>query len=188
MRKRLYIDPELQFPLVLSLILLVTGQALFVGWGFYKAVEVARQWDRADQAYQFFKVLLLTIVPVVGVNFAAGLWISNKIAGPLARIRRALSEISRGDLEQEITTRNTDLLQTHVQELNRMAQTLRRLIYRDRGFVEEADELLSRCQAQLDQSDGLSGQAKTELQRLLDGAKSRLSIINAHFLKGRPKP
>ncbi|MFH1618813.1 MAG: hypothetical protein ABIG11_02815, partial [bacterium] len=111
-RWQFYIDPEIQFPLIISLILLITLQAFLFGWGFYKAITIAKEWERPDQVFQFFKVLIVTVVPVVAVNFAVGTFITHKIAGPILKIRRTMSEISRGNLEGEVILRKGDLLQS----------------------------------------------------------------------------
>jgi methyl-accepting chemotaxis protein len=184
LRKRFYVDPELQFPIILALIVLVTGQGVFVGWAFGRLVSLARGWDQPDQVARFFWTLASTLVPVVVFNFAIGVWLSHKIAGPLHRIRRAVTEITRGNLEVEVSERSGDLLGAHVHDTARMVETLRRLIYRDHGFAIEADEYLSKIR-DWGAKRGLPESAKKELQELLDGAKSRLSIINAHFMKGK---
>ncbi|MEK7381785.1 MAG: hypothetical protein AAB262_00700 [Elusimicrobiota bacterium] len=185
MRRRYYVDSELQFPMILALIALVTVEGVFIGWGFSRAAALARDWRRLDQAASFFKVLLLTVVPLVVGNFVIGTWLSHKIAGPLVRMRRMMTEIARGNLEVEISERKGDLLHSHVREMGRMTETLRRLIYRDHAHAAEVDTLLTQCRQRLDKSEGLREAERRELGALLDEAKSRLSIINTHFLKGR---
>lgn len=184
-RSRVYIDPELQFPIVLAFILLATIEGLFVGAGFYKLIALAKEWDRPNQAFEFFVVLGLTIVPVVAFNFALGIWISHKIAGPLVQIRRALNEAARGNLEVEVSVRDGDLLRAPVQDVNRLVQTLRRLVYRDYGYVSEADAMLTSCKERLTRGKKLEAGDFEDLQQLLNHAKAKLSIVNAHFMKGR---
>lgn len=183
-RRALYVDPELQFPLILGLIVLVTAEGLFVGWGAAEAVAAARDWRRPDHAARAFLLLLGVVVPVVAANFLAGAWLTNRVAGPLRRIREALREVARGNLEARVATRAGDLLGAHVLEANRMIETLRRLLYRDRGHALEADAILARCRARLE-APGLPAELRAELGRELDEARSRLSVINHHFMKGR---
>lgn len=184
-RRRIYIDPDVQLPIILLLLFLVPFEGVLVGWGFSKSMALARQWDRPDQAFQFFKALLLTLVPLVAVNFAIGMWFTHKIVGPLSRMRQAMAEISRGNLEVEIALRKGDFLHQHAAEMNRMLETLRRLVYRDHGHAKETDEILSQCRKWLEKRKDVSEPARKELEKLLDGAQSRLSIINAHFMKGK---
>lgn len=185
LRRRLYVDPEVQFPMILALILIVTAEGLFVGWGLMKAVAAAKEWSNPDQVVRFFSIIAGTIVPVVAVNFTLGAWLTNKVAGPLLRFRQGMAEVARGNLEGEVALRQGDFLQSHAREMNRMLETLRRLIYRDRKHAEEADEILTRCLERLEKAKGLSDGAYKELRHSIDGAKSRLSIINHHFLKGK---
>lgn len=184
-RRRFYIDPEIQFPLIVSLILLITIQGFLVGWGFYKAIAIAKDWQRPDQMLQFFKALALTIVPIVLVNFLVGTYLSHKVAGPLYKMRRTMSEIARGNLEGEVLLRRGDLLQSCALDFNEMMQTLRRLIYRDHKHADEANLILSECETWLAKRKSLPAGEREELQKLLKDAKSRLSVINTHFLKGR---
>jgi methyl-accepting chemotaxis protein len=184
-RRRVYIDQDIQLPIILLLLFLVPLEGVLVGWGFSKSIVAARQWDRPDQAFQFFKILLLTLVPLVAVNFAIGMWFTHKIVGPLARMRLALAEISRGNLEFQISLRKGDFLHQHAAEMNRMVETLRRLIYRDHGHAAETDQILLQCRDWLAQRKDIPEAERKELQQLLNGAQSRLSIINAHFMKGK---
>ena len=185
LRQRFYVDPELQFPLVLALIFLVTSQGIFVGWGFSKAMALARDWQRPEQAVDFFKTLLFTLLPLVVVNFLAGVWLSHKIAGPLLRLKRAMAEVARGNLEVDVSDRSGDLLHSHVHEMARMVQTLRRMIYRDQEHAAETDAILTECRAWLAKRRDLPEDSRKELGALIDGAKARLCIINAHFMKGK---
>jgi len=187
MRRRYYVDSELQFPMILALIALVTVEGAFVGWGFSRAAALARDWQRLDQVAAFFKSLLLTVVPLVIGNFVIGAWLSHKIAGPLVRMRHAMTEIARGNLEVGISERKGDLLHSYVREMGRMEETLRRLIYRDRKHAAETDALLTRCRQWLAARKNLGETERRELSALIDEAKSRLGIINTHFMKGRPE-
>lgn len=187
LRRRFYISPDVQLPIIVSLILLVTAESFLVGWGFSRAIALARQWDRADQALEFFKVVMLTAVPTVAANFFFGAWLSNKLAGPLERMRAAMNEVARGNLEAELSLRGGDILHAHATDFNRMVQTLRRLIYRDHQHAKETDEYLTRLRERLEASS-LPDAEKAELKKLINEAKNRMSIVNAHFLKGKERP
>ena len=184
-RTRFYLDPDVQFPLVALLIVLVTLEGCFVGWGFYKAVIIAQQWQRAHFIGDFVLVVLATIVPMVILNFVLGTYFSHKIAGPLSQMRRAMSEISRGNLESDISLRKGDLLQEFALDFNRMLETLRRLIYRDHQNARDADKILSECRGKLEAQGKITEEARSELEKLVNNAKSSIGIINAHFMKGQ---
>ncbi len=183
-RHRYYIDPDTQLPLVLGLIFIVTFEGALVGCGVHQAVRIAQDWQNARQIFEFFAVLIGTLLPLVGVNFWLGTWFTHKVIGPVARIRRAMSEIARGNLDCEITLRDGDFLRAHVQDVNSAIQAIRRLIYRDRQYVREADDILTQCRDRLANAD-VPGAPRDEINKLIAQAKSRLSIVNAHFVKGK---
>jgi hypothetical protein len=69
-----------------------------------------------------------------------------------------------------------------------MLQTLRTLLYRDHQFAAEATEILAECQKlTAGQKAGEPG-SPGGIDGLLNEARSKLSVINHHFLKGRRKP
>lgn len=184
-RRELFIDSQVQFPLMLALLALVAVEGTVVGWALTKLLAAARQWDRPDQAALFFKTLVITLLPLFAANWALGAWLSGKLARPLLALRRGLTEIARGNLEVEVAPRPGDLLGDHLQGLNKTTETLRRLIYRDHAHAAEVVELMGQAQAWLSRHKDLPEPSRKELQAVIDGAKSRLSIINNHFMKGR---
>ena len=121
----------------------------------------------------------------MGANFFLGLWLSHKVAGPLLKMREAVGEVTRGNLEVEVAIRKGDLLHEHIKDLNRMVETLRRLLYRDHKHVEEVNVIMTQCREAVARRKDLPEGARKEMNAFIDGAKSRLSIINAHFMKGR---
>ena len=124
-------------------------------------------------------------MPVVIVNFALGTYLSHKIAGPLSKIKRAAGEIERGNLEVEVKLREGDLIQSYAVEFNNLLQTLRRLIYRDHDHAQEADKFLTETLQWLSSGKEPGDAGKNQAVKLINGAKSKLSVINKHFMKGR---
>ncbi len=183
MRRKLYVDPELQFPIIAYLILFVTVEGALVGWGFSKAIEIAGDWRRPEIVWDFFKIAAWTFLPMIAANFAFGSYLSNKIAGPLWRMRQAMHAITRGDLDEDIMPRRRDLLQDHAADFNLMLQSLRHVARRDAAAAREAEELLARLRERLASADG-SVKNKEELGRLVNEAKAKISLIGSHFAKG----
>ncbi len=184
-RRKFYVDPGLQFPLIAGFILVVCVEGGLIGWGVSALVAVARQWDRPDQAAAFLRLLAVLIVSVVSMNFLLGVYVTHKIAGPLERLRRGMAQVARGNLEEEILLRRGDLLGEFTHGFNQMVEALRHLIYRDHRFVTEANEFLTQCQQRISPDRAPGAGDLEELRRLIKEAKSRLSIINDHFMKGR---
>lgn len=184
-RRKFYVDPVLQFPLIAGFILVVCVEGGLIGWGISALVAVARQWDRPDQAAAFLRLLAVLVMSVVAVNLMLGIYVTHKIAGPLERLRRGMAQVARGNLEEEILIRRGDLLSGFTHGFNQMVDALRHLIYRDHRFVAEANELLTQCQQRISSDRGPGAGDREALQHLVKEAKSRLSIINDHFMKGR---
>lgn len=182
LRRRHYIDPEAQLPMILGLIFLATFEGILVGWGFHQALIIAQDWKNAQQIMKFFSILILTIVPLVGVNFWLGMRLTHKLIGPISRVRQAMSEIAHGNLDCEVSLREGDFLRSYVQDVNFAIQALKRLIYRDRQYAKESDEILTQCRDRLAKPD-IPESARVEIGKLIAQAKSRLSIVNAHFVK-----
>lgn len=185
MKHKFYIDPELQFPLIGWLILLVTLQGLFVGWGFHRAISIAQQWERPDQMIAFFATICLIILPIVIFNFAFGSYLSYKIAAPLDKVRRAIEQTSKGNLEEEVMLREGELLAGHIEQVNDMIRRLRHILYRDYGYVGEVNETLTQVQTWLAGQEHLKAQERKDIQKLIASAKSNLSIIGAYFMRGK---
>ncbi len=183
-RKRYFIDTEIQLPLTLGLIFIATVEGVFVGWGLSRIIYLASDWQNARQILEFFAFLVITFLPMVAVNFWLSAWFTHRMIGPLSRARKALSSIVEGNLECEIVPREGDFLRHYLEDVNAAVRTLKRLIYRDHQYVQETVELLNQCRDKIENS-GLSIEAKSDIQKLISQAKSRLSIVNVHFVRHR---
>jgi methyl-accepting chemotaxis protein len=183
-RKRYFIDTEIQLPLTLGLIFIATVEGVFVGWGLSRIIYLASDWQNARQILEFFAFLVITFLPMVAVNFWLSAWFTHRMIGPLSRARKALSSIVEGNLECEIVPREGDFLRHYLEDVNAAVRTLKRLIYRDHQYVQETVELLNQCRDKIENS-GLSSEAKSDIQKLISQAKSRLSIVNVHFVRHR---
>jgi nitrogen fixation/metabolism regulation signal transduction histidine kinase len=171
--------------MVITLSVIVGLQALLLAWGLHYAATASADVPRPDQQLYFFKAALLFLVPVVAVNAALGAFLAEKLVKPLERMRRAMAEVARGNLEHPFESDPDELLQAYTAECEHMLDTLRRLLYRDRGHADEANERLTRCQSILDGRDRLGKEEREKVEALLAEAKSYLSMVNDHFLKGK---
>ncbi len=183
-RRRYFIDTEIQLPLTLGLIFIATVEGVFVGWGLSRIIHLAFDWQNARQILEFFAFLVMTFLPMVLINFWLSAWFTHRMIGPLSRARKALSSVVEGNLECEIIPREGDFLRHYLEDVNSAVRTLKRLIYRDHQYVQETVELLNQCRDKIE-SSGLPSEAKNDLQKLISQAKSRLSIVNVHFVRHR---
>ncbi len=179
------VDRDILIFAVVILILLVGSQSFIVGWGLNKAAALTSEIKRQpDHLLAFIKWLALIILPLVAVNAAIGLWIARAVSAPLMRIKTALNEVTRGNLEYEFILPPTELLQNYTKDCYTMLQTLRRLTYRDRQSVLEAGSFLEQCRELLARPSSEGSPDSAKIIELLNLARSEISVINHHFTKG----
>ena len=78
--RSLYIEPELQFRFVISLVILITLESLFVGRGLMKLLFLSGEWQRPTLIGDFFWSLFWLLVPLVVFTTLLGLYWSLRIA------------------------------------------------------------------------------------------------------------
>jgi methyl-accepting chemotaxis protein len=79
---------------------------------------------------------LITVATVFVVIF-----VSHRIAGPLYRFEKELSEIAHGDLTKVVQLRKRDEVTEMAENLNRMTSSLRARLLEIRGLLDEASKL-----------------------------------------------
>jgi methyl-accepting chemotaxis protein len=179
-KRRIYfIETELQFWFVVILISVVSVEGIFIGYGMSRLLSIASQWQRTNMALDFFITLIVMLAVLIGVNFALGIYLSHKIAGPIYKLRKVMEEMKKGNLSHAIQTRPGDMLKNFVMEFNDTISKLNKLIHRDRGFVQNALEKLDQCQEIL-KGKNSAGKIR-EVQKMILGIKSLLVIVNTHF-------
>ena len=175
----------LRLLLIVGLIVVVGLQAFLVGWALDRAAAVSLMIERPARLMHFFELLLFILVPVVALNAGLGAYLAHKLVRPLERIRLALSEVTRGNLEHPFESQPDELLRAYTAECEKTLETLRRLLYRDRGHADEANDRLSRLNSLLEKSGRLSKEDQATAETMIAEAKSYLSLVNDHFLKGK---
>ena len=73
-----------------------------------------------------FWVMLLELLVLVPAIAWIGILLTHKVAGPLVRIRAALAKMTQGERDIHITLRKGDALVDLAEDINRLAETLRR--------------------------------------------------------------
>ncbi len=174
------IDKDILIAAILILVLLLGVEGIAIGWAVNHAALQVSQVPRPDRVLAFARWWVIILAPFVALNAALGAWLAYRLSTPLWRIREALREVTAGNLEVELAAGPGELLGGYTQECRDMLQTLRRLIYRDRRSAEEVSALLAQGQELLREP----GHEK-KLGQLLTEARSTLSVVNHHFMKGR---
>lgn len=172
--RSLWVDGDIQFRFVAQLILVVMAEGLFVGTGIIRLLMLSQDWSRPNLVFDFFWQLLTLVLPLLLVNGFLGLYWSSRIARPAKALEKGLKQIRDGKLPVTVELEEDDSLRGVTENFNETAYTLNQLLTRDYKLVREAMAELEKCE------DAKGG----ELSKILKSARSKLSIVNAHFFKG----
>lgn len=184
--ENLAVDTDLVVACMAVFILLGAVEGPLLAWGLALAASATADLARPDRLLAFTSKAAAIIVPLAAVNAALGALAGYRLSVPLARLRKALQEVARGNLEHEMGDEAGEMLASYTDECRKTLESLRRLIYRDRDFAKEASACLEKC---LDLLEGMQpSEKKQKLDELLNHARSRLCIVNEHFTKGQGLP
>lgn len=178
------VDEELLVVIVALLLLLVGAEGVYLGWGMNKAGQWAASAPIADRTLTFVKWFAAILSPVVVLNAALGAYAARVLSAPLIHMRRALNEAARGNLKHELDLPAEGFLSEYTNDCRRTLETIRRLIYRDHASAREAGALLAQCQELVEKGEAGAPERK-KISELLNKARSQLSVINHHFVRGR---
>jgi len=70
--------------------------------------------------------IVLELVVLIPLVSWLGIFLTHRVAGPLVRIRAALSQMAKGDFDIHLQLRKGDALMDLAEDINRLAEFLRR--------------------------------------------------------------
>ena len=127
-RRRLFADPSLQGRLCLRVALYWCGCLLIVsiGLGCLTVVDESPQsWSElVDQFWGKYRPVLILSLLAMPLALFDCLVLSNRYAGPLLRLRRAMKQLADAESVAPLSLRERDLLQELVSDFNRTAARL----------------------------------------------------------------
>jgi methyl-accepting chemotaxis protein len=127
--------------------------------------------------WPIFFVMGLALVMNIFSVFILGLIMTNRIAGPLYALIRAMRQTGRGDFNAHLAVRSTDDLKYVVRHFNDMAASLSRLTKEDIDFIENlqqsANEIHNRLGSDPEQQQTAS--MLVHLMKEMQDLKVRLS-------------
>ncbi len=109
---------------------------------------------------------LITLALVTVATVFVVLYVSHKIAGPLFRFEKELSEIAEGDLTKVVKLRSKDEVTDMADSLNKMTASLR--------------ERLKELQGELDEAAGIALEENAS-ERLVDKLKQAQETVHGRF-------
>lgn len=128
MRKRLFVDPKVQGALVLRVALywitcLITATLMLLCWRILTGPARLFYTHFDDMWFHFGPALIASFVllPIVMVDIVR---LSNRFAGPLLRLRRAMHALAQGEHVEPIHFRDGDFWQEIADEFNAIAERM----------------------------------------------------------------
>lgn|GEM_PF-1057226 len=179
-RTEIYINDVFQFRFIIVLFLIVLAEGPLMGYGIFAAFSaLAKAQAGGENYYTFYKILLLTFVPITLFNLYMGAYFSHKIAGPLYQFDQKTRNLAKGDLTSMVYLRKGDTMVEYGETYNDMVDSLRKLVTTEKAEAQKiADELRKTGME-------LSGSPSPEQLKTIAGKLSALSermhSINSAF-------
>lgn len=154
-RRKYFIDKRLQTKYaLLTLLLLIVYSGIFVLIVFLPYIIPLEHGSSAQEQLVAARVLLElhnSVWPAVGVLIVVmsilSIFITHKIAGPVYRLKQALSEVSAGNLGVTVQLRKHDDLQDLAADMNMVTEELRDFV----AVLKNDHQAMSECIWQLEQ-------------------------------------
>src|SRR3989338_2230428 len=119
--KSFYIDPDFQFRIVVTFVILITIEGFFVGLGFMQLISLTKNWQSVDFVWDFFWRLFWMLVPLIVINVVIGLYWSRRFARPLRDLEKGLKDLREGCLSTMIEAYPEDALKSLINSFNETA-------------------------------------------------------------------
>ena len=177
-RKQIYIDAKLQFKYSVILIILVTIEALVVGWILTYAFNLV-SINRTDQnIYRFYALLFTGFICITVVNIFVGTYLSFKLAGPIYAFQQKMKEIRMGMVGTPVELREGDELQNVETDMNEMMHAIRASVKEDRAAIKSVQAKLDLLLAKI---NGLKAGDKEEAKAVIKEISKELKSITSFF-------
>jgi len=151
---------------------LTTG---FVG----SELRVARTYDFFLPTLLLSSVIIVAVTGIIGI--AVLIFMSHRIAGPIFRFEKALSEINKGDLTHRFKLRSADQFKTLEERINQLSNTLDSKAVDLQSRITEISKLFSGLQI----SAASAEHEDKDFERLLQDISKKLTELQeaANYFK-----
>jgi hypothetical protein len=147
LRKRLFVDPKVQGALVARVVLywvvcLVTMTLMLLCWRIVTGPARLFYTHFNEMWFYYGPALVasLLLLPLVVIDIVR---LSNRFAGPMLRLRRALRALGRGEYVEPLEFRGADFWQEFAEEFNAVLRRVQRDSARPATAEEPHDEPLT---------------------------------------------
>lgn len=181
-RRQYFIDRPLQTKyIVLTILLLIMYTVLFVAILFIPYIiplsagyPIAEQTEAARTILALHKSIWPAIGVVILIMSTLSIFITHKIAGPVYRFKKVLSEISDGNLDVSIKLRARDDLKDLAEDFNVVIMELRMFVQ----TLQRDHETMSSCINELEEkirSNQISSDTGKELIERLQASREGIT-------------
>ena len=176
-RRQFLIQRSLQFKymlLVLFTITVVTGIIVATVYLTHRAL-ISEQFAGISAAaalpevFQKINLLLMFEIPIALFIAAwASIVVSHKVAGPVYRLEKVATKISRGDLPSYLRLRKNDELKDLSSAFNSVIENMQVLVAKDRHLISELSQVTETLYSDLKSKKIDETEALTLIRRLND--------------------
>jgi len=117
--------------------------------------------------------ILVSLILITPIITAIGIFLSHRIAGPIARMERFLNGVAAGDLSTYLTLRKKDELVNLANGINRVIDSMRESVNIGKGRIEKISMALDKVRTAAE-SKLID---KTIVNRLLDDVGDQLNAM-----------
>ena len=132
-RKRLFVDPKVQAPLLLRIVAywcfyVLTIGLLLLTWDIYQGPDGEFfSHFRITKLWNDYGIVLLASAALLPAVLLDALLLSNRLAGPVYRLRRSVRALAAGEYVAPVQFRHKDFWQPLAEEFNQLASEVERL-------------------------------------------------------------
>ncbi len=173
-RRQIIIDPSFQYRMLIPLAVFAAIQTLFLGVLLFYPLQknIERAPSQLEQAILYDQLLNLhvsfwaTLAITAALTALYTLHRSNKVAGPLYKLRQGLGRISEGDF-QTIRFRSNDELRDFEPVANRLSQRMEALSTGNSRRMTKFEGRLKWLKARVDMQQLPAAEVSRELDLIL---------------------
>ncbi len=148
----------------------------FTAWVMFgeKLARVYPQGDLLDIVNKVNMVLLSRLLLISPIVVLIGLVLSNRIAGPIHRIKKYLNDIARGNYDKRLNLRKKDELKDLAMELNKLVVKLKQ----DKDKRSEAVQGLVKSTEELSRMLKAKNHFEGEITSILDSLRENINKLD----------
>jgi len=177
-KKKFQLDFSIKFLIIIVIeAVLAIGLFLYLSKGtlttgyFGSELKIARTYDFFLPMLLFSNLIIVGITGIIGVVVL--IFLSHRLAGPLYRFERVLSDLSKGDLTQRFKLREKDEFVELQNSINELTDAMDGNVGNIKSGIDDIAKLLSQMQT----AAAANPSAEKDMERLLTEISKKLQEV-----------